>query len=99
MYILFNTYKASCLNVGSYMEKAFDCLLSSVVMYRKKKKKTVSEYREIFNKTQQCSTENIFLFNSDLYYLFKYRIRPLKWTKICAFWLLTTARKCGIIST
>ena len=36
------------------------------------------EYREIFNKTQQCSTENIFLFNSDLYYLFKYRIRPLK---------------------
>ena len=78
MYILFNAYKASCLNVGSDMEKAFDCWLSSVVMYSEMGEKTVSEYREIFNKTQQCSTENIFLFNSDLYYLFKYRIRPLK---------------------
>ena len=78
MYILFNTYKASCLNVGSDMEKAFDCWLSSVVMYSEMGEKTVSEYREIFNKTRQCSTENIFLFNSDLYYLFKYRIRPLK---------------------
>lgn len=78
MYILFNTYKASCLSVGSDMEKAFDCWLSSVVMYSEMGEKTVSEYREIFNKTQQCSTENIFLFNSDLYYLFKYRIRPLK---------------------
>lgn len=78
MYILFNTYKGTCLSVGSDMEKAFDCWLSSVVMYSEMGEKTVSEYREIFNKTQQCSTENIFLFNSDLYYLFKYRIRPLK---------------------
>ena len=77
MYILFNSDNGTCFNISSGYG-AFDCWLSSVVMYSEMGEKTVSEYREIFNKTQQCSTENIFLFNSDLYYLFKYRIRPLK---------------------
>ena len=67
MYILFNFFNGACLNVGSDMEKAFDCFLAGAVVAGVNLTETVESYRETFRSTQCCSCEHVYLFNSKIY--------------------------------
>lgn len=67
MYILFNFFNGGCLNVGSDMEKAFDCFLAGTIMAGVNLTESIENYRDTFRTTQCCRCDNVYLFNSRIY--------------------------------
>ena len=67
MYILFNSWSGTCLNVGSDIDKAFDCFLAGAIIAGATLTETVEDYRNGFRSTQNCSYDNVYLFNSNMY--------------------------------